>query len=189
MIPTAGRALLHWKCEFARGIDHTASALSSALRAVSKCLTAEFNSLDKHPPAMQVAAENLDSIALGATEIPLAAGRGVSTPDSPLELQEPALLTLIAADGLPFEARLYSTNPEPEVDSRIVTPRPSGGTSLAWARDREVTLSLEAGEYDLLIHRGLRWEIYEQHLIAGEGSRPTIAFELTDAYSPEGTEH
>jgi hypothetical protein len=134
----------------------------------------------------EVEAETLDSIALGAVEIPQARGRGVSTPTAPLELREPALLTLIAADGLPFEARLISTNPEPDVDSRLVTPRPSGGTSLAWARDGEVTLALEAGEYDLIVHRGLRWEIYEQHLIAGEGSRPSIAFELAEAYSPDG---
>jgi hypothetical protein len=133
-----------------------------------------------------VEVETLNSIALGATEIPQATGRGVSTPDSPLELQEPSLLTLVASDGLPFEARLISTNPEPETDSRIVTPRPGGGTSLAWSRDGSVTLSLEAGEYDLVIHRGLRWEIYEQHLVANEGSTPTINFELTEAYSPDG---
>jgi len=134
----------------------------------------------------EVEAETLNSIANGAIEIPQAIGRGVGSSEAPLELAEPALLTLVAEDGLPFEARLISTNPEPDVDSRLVTPRPRGGTSLAWARDGEVTLTLEPGEYDLVVHRGLRWEVYEQHLVVTEGARPSIRFALEEAYIPEG---
>jgi hypothetical protein len=105
-------------------------------------------------PAQAIA---LDALSNGAAPVAIAEGYGVATEATPDLLTKPTLVTVAVADGGPFEVR-WDLVGEPVVDDLAVQPRPWGHTAAAWARDGEVTLPLEAGTYDVIIHRGSRYE-------------------------------
>jgi len=129
----------------------------------------------------------LSTMTDGGPEIVQARGRGSATTDDPLTLAEPGWLTITAADGLPFEARLSFSDGDPEsVDGALVQPRPSGYAALAWGRDGAVRLPLTEGTYSLVAHRGLRYELdtADVEIVAGEEAAVTVVLEA--AYTPDG---
>jgi len=121
----------------------------------------------------------------GAVAVPAARGRGFGTPEDPLTLQEPARLTVAAVDGAPFEARLQP-HLTPARDPRLVMDRASGDRILAWSRDGEVTVPLEPGTYDLVVHRGPRFETWSSTLQVEAGDSPTVLVDLEEAWSIPG---
>jgi hypothetical protein len=121
------------------------------------------------------------------TVVPLAPdGRGVATEDAPLTLGEPARVVVTAADGLPFEVRARRTGVDPEEDTRFVPERPSGATAQGWSRDGSLTLWLEPGTYDLLIHRGSRFERHSETITVEAGAEATVTADLAQAYTHAG---
>ncbi len=124
------------------------------------------------------------SYSEGARPVPYAAGRGHGTDEAPLTLLEPAAITIRSADGGPFEARLAPWE-VPSRDSRLVMDRATGDQIIGWARDGELTLTVEPGTYSLLVHRGVRHETWTQTLEAPAGSRPVLEVDLTEAWHLE----
>lgn len=128
----------------------------------------------------------LESWTGDAVAVPHAMGRGVGTPEAPLTLQEPGLLTLTSPDGLPFEARLLRDGGDPVVHEGLVTPRPHGHQGLAWAAQGEVTLPLEPGDYSLLVQRGVRFELFEAQVQLVAGQTTQVQVELEPAFTAPG---
>ena len=127
----------------------------------------------------------LDSMVDGAEPVPYAQGRGWSAGDQPLELGEPATLTIDAGDGLPFEARLSYAESYDGGDGASVQGSPSGYAALAWARDGAVSLPVEPGSYSLLVWRGVRWETAQDAVVLEAGQETVVDVVLEETYRLE----
>lgn len=125
----------------------------------------------------------LASLRDGATPIPLAEGRGVSTDGS--SLAQPGILEVSSADGLPFEVRVAYAGGEPAGDARLVPRAPSGYAAIGWGRDGSVRFPLPPGDYDVLVHRGLRWEFFEAAVQLEAGETAQLSATLSAAYTLE----
>jgi hypothetical protein len=128
----------------------------------------------------------LAALAAGAAPVPVAEGRGVADPSSPLELGVPGWLVIRDADGLPFEARVSPTAADPAVDERLVPDRPDGYAAVGWARDGEVRIAVEPGTYTVLTHRGIRYEYDEETVVVAGGGDTVVDVSMPMAYSHEG---
>jgi hypothetical protein len=134
-------------------------------------------------PAPTAAA--LEALRSGATEVPAARGRGVSAPGS-LTLGEPGQVKVRVLDGLPFAARLSPTVPDGPTDTARVQSRPDGLQAAGWARDGEVVLHVEPGTYELLVHRGPRWEYHSERVTVAAGGVASVDTALARVLAPEG---
>lgn len=126
----------------------------------------------------------LQAYKSGAPAVPSAEGRGIS---DTLEVGEPAYLKVVADDGLPLEVRVQYLESDPGTDARWVRPRPSGAAAVGWARDGEVTLAMEPGTYQVVVHRGQRFErqvVESPPLTAGETTELSVS--LPAAFNHEG---
>ena len=124
----------------------------------------------------------LDSLVVGAEPVLMARGRGWSQGSDSLQLEEPATLVISSGDGLPFEARVTYAEGYDGGDSAVVQGSPSGYAALAWARDGELSLPLEAGSYNLLVWRGLRWETAQASVTLEAGQESRVEISLDEAY-------
>ena len=106
----------------------------------------------------------LQSMKHGAPPVPAACGRGVADPSNPLVLGTPGKVKITATDDLPFAAILSPTSSFPSVDSRLVMPRVTGDGVAGWSRDGSIEICAAPGSYNLLAHRGLRWEIHTENI-------------------------
>lgn len=128
----------------------------------------------------------LDSYRAGALPVPLAAGRGWVASDGPdLALEEPGTLRLVAADGLPFEARISWSGGVDVGAESVVQRAPDGYAALAWARDGEVELPLEPGAYGLVAWRGTRWETVSSSVSLTAGQLTVVDLDLPLAHQPQ----
>ncbi len=141
-----------------------------------------------HSPysAPPVADLSLQALADGAEPVPWAQGRGFASAADPLTLSEPAKLTVAVADGLPFTVQLRFTEADPEVDEALIPDRTSGYAAAGWSRDGAVTLLAEPGTYDLVVHRGMRYEIHLETVDLVGGSELAITADLGAAYDHSG---
>lgn len=131
-----------------------------------------------------VRAATLEGLAVGAPGPAWARGRGSGTADAPLTLLEPATLTVRTHDGLPFEVQASRDEPDPPADPHLVMPRPDGRDAWAWATDGEVTLQVEPGTWNLLVHRGPVYELAEvDGLVLAAGANESVEVELPQAFS------
>lgn len=130
--------------------------------------------------------QSLRSVVGGADGLPPASGYGAGDEEDPLQLQSPGRLELKLADGGPAEVRLTRLDAEPEVDERVIRDRPSGYQALGWAADGSVELAMEPGSYHLLVHRGLRYELYEEELRIDAGEQLEREVALEPAYAHPG---
>ena len=62
--------------------------------------------------------------------------------------------------------------------------RPSGKAAQAWSRDGAVTVALEPGDYELLVHRGFTWEVWTGSVSVASGEAANASAELVQAYHP-----
>ena len=132
----------------------------------------------------EVGALALEAYASGAPAVPSAEGRGIS---DTLEVGEPAYLKVRTDDGLPMEVRVQYLEADPGTDGRWVRPRPSGAAAVGWARDGELTLAMEPGTYQVVVHRGQRFErqVVESPPLVG-GETTTLDVSLPSAFSHAG---
>ncbi|MFT4622620.1 MAG: hypothetical protein ACI8PZ_001276 [Myxococcota bacterium] len=133
--------------------------------------------------APEATAAALESLASGATPVPTARGRGIAYDGEPLG--EPATLTVRVDDGLPFAVQVRFTEDDLAVDDALVRPRPSGFAAAGWSRDGEVVLPVEPGTYDVVVHRGLRFERYRSVLTLPVGNTP-LEVRLESAFPHTG---
>jgi hypothetical protein len=115
-----------------------------------------------------------------------AEGRGVASPTDPLVLGEPATIVVRSGDGLPFEVRVAFADGDAEVDDRLVPGRPNGYAAEAWARDGEVRFVVEPGSYELVAHRGIRYELDQVAITAVAGQEQIVDVALPEAYVADG---
>jgi hypothetical protein len=97
----------------------------------------------------------------------------VGSDAAPLTLGVPATLRVVADDGLPFAVRVGFTAADPAVDRDVVPERPGGSAAAGWSRDGDLDLLVEPGTYDVVVHRGVRWEVVREQvtLVAGQTVR------------------
>ncbi len=136
-----------------------------------------------HP---EVASQQRLTLAGGAPSVPLAEGRGVASAEAPLTLGVPAQLEVSVADGLPFTVRVLRTEADAPTDDRVVPRRPEGLAGAAWSRDGGVSLLVEPGTYDVVVHRGLRYELSSQRVTLAAGENAPVQAELDLAYTTPG---
>jgi len=136
------------------------------------------------------AGEEANALALqtmeeGATAVPQAHGRGMTEGDEgPLELGVPGWAVINTADNLPFEARFTKTDDD-AVDDALAQSRPEGYTALGWSIDGTVKVTLEPGQYDVIVYRGSRYEIAEFSLVIEANEINSTKVELEEAYGLE----
>lgn len=124
------------------------------------------------------------SLREGGLPVPLAEGRGVAAAGA-LSLGEPGWLVVRADDGLPFTARVALTVPD-ATDPLRVDSRPDGLAAAAWSKDGEVRFPVEPGTYDVVVHRGFRYEAHQQSVTVAAGDEVTVAASLPAAFSHDG---
>lgn len=136
-------------------------------------------------PSVQQA--TLDALVMEHDGSPVAEGRGFASSTDPLVLGEAATLIVRSGDGLPFEVQVAPTDPQPTYDPRLVPDEASGGNAaLGWARDGELRLLVPAGHYDLVAHRGIRYELDQVAVTAVAGEEQIIDVSLPAAYEATG---
>ena len=142
-----------------------------------------------HAPYSPYAAQPARDAALaslaGAPAVALSQGRGFGSELEPLVLAAPGTLVVRSADGLPFEVRATMAS-EPAVPAGLVQPRTAGLAALGWARDGEVSMAIEPGVVDLVVHRGSRYEVFTATVEVLEGESHELDVDLPLAYSTPG---
>jgi hypothetical protein len=119
----------------------------------------------------------------GAVPVPLAQGRGYA---EGLTLGQPATLRVRSDDGGPFTVRVNFTGPDVPSDPARVLGRPDGLAAAGWARDGDVGLLVEPGTYDVVVHRGPRYELSEQQVVLTAGQTTEITASLPEAFAHDG---
>ena len=145
------------------------------------------------PYAHEVPASTaLDSLEVGALEIPFAEGFGVSAPiaatsGTALTLEAPGVLAVTVADGGPAVVRVDFAGGDPAgVDPAYAPGRPSGAAAYGYVRDGDLDLSLEPGEYQVTVHRGVAWELTTEAVTIESGGRVSLSADLVEVVAPAG---
>lgn len=136
-----------------------------------------------HP---EVATAQRATLTGGAPGLPLAEGRGVASVEDPLVLGEPASLVVEVEDDLPFAVRVQRTAPDAPTDERYVPERPDGLAAAGWSRDGRLEMLVEPGTYDVVIHRGLRFELVSERVTLAAGEDLQLDAVLPAAYEVPG---
>ncbi|MCB9677426.1 MAG: CehA/McbA family metallohydrolase [Alphaproteobacteria bacterium] len=123
------------------------------------------------------------TLTAGSPRPPLAQGRGVDVDGT--DLGQPGTVTVSVADGLPFTVRIGSHAPDSE-DRRLVRGRPDQLAAAGWSRGGPITLQVEPGTWDILVHRGMRYEIDTGTVDVVAGGGQHYAATLTKAYEHPG---
>lgn len=142
------------------------------------------------------AAEGANALTLAsydgqAPATPFAEGQGVSEPvpagqDMALTLSEPGYLNIKTLDGLPAVLRVAFTSADTSTASAELVPdRPKGLMSYGFVRDGQVTVPVEPGTYEVVVHRGARWEAWDQTVTVAAGETVEVAADLSPAYTLE----
>jgi len=134
--------------------------------------------------AAPVRADILEAMELGAPGPGAATGRGVSSSTS---LGEPGYLRVLSDDARPFTARVAFVGSDPvAIDDRVVHGRPDGLAAAGWSTRGELLLPVEPGEYEVVVHRGLRHELHVESVTVEAGSEHLIEASLPAAYDHAG---
>lgn len=131
------------------------------------------------PPAREA---QLDSLTSGAIPIPLAEGYGWL--DGEGVLPERGVLHVFSEDGLPFEVRVRKLTPTEPYDDRLIRGTPSWIG--AWTKDGDIEFPLEPGTYEIVVHRGPRFERWTDAIDVTAGLTANQPVTLPLAVAPEG---
>jgi hypothetical protein len=134
-------------------------------------------------PLRQAVLERLGS---GTQTSAVAVGRGVADASDPLTLGVPATLLITSSDGGPFEVLATGELLEDTTDPRLVYRRPSHATVQAWSADGELELAVEPGTYEVVVHRGVRFETHVQTVTLAAGQTTSVVAVLEQAYDHPG---
>ena len=138
--------------------------------------------------APSAAAISRGALRDGAPPVPWADGRGVADPSSPMTLGQPGSLVVQTADGGPMSIQVSFVGGDSvgSVDERLIPGRPHGLVAGGWSGDGEMTLPVEPGTYDVLVHRGMRFELYSEQVEVTAGASVTVTADLGQAISTPG---
>lgn len=136
----------------------------------------------------------LDALSAGAPPVAFAEGYGVSeavalNPDSEheLSLTAPGFLAIDTGDRLPAAILVDFTGADPAPgDEMLVPDRPGGHLAQGWSADGAMAIPVEPGTYEVLVHRGVRHELYTETVTVGSGETVAIDAAITEAYSLDG---
>jgi hypothetical protein len=128
---------------------------------------------------------SLASLTSGSAAVPAARGRGVASEADGLTLAAPVTVHLVVDDGLPFTAWLDPLDAAPTFDPRIQLGGPGGHAAGAFARDGAVDVAVVPGRYRVVMHRGLRYEVWTGEINA-TGAELTVTGTLPAAYAQNG---
>lgn len=138
------------------------------------------------------------SLQAGSAAPPYTVGYGVSDATAvsggqvQLVLDPPGFLNVSAADGGPAMVVVSYLEGDPAaedpltLDERMVPDRPSGHAAHAYLGAGSLQVPLEPGPYQVLVHRGLRFEPHLQTLDIRAGEEAFVEALLPPAYSPDG---
>ncbi len=141
---------------------------------------------------------SMDSLLAGNSGPWAARGYGVS-PAVPwsggtvdLELTAPATLIITTDDHGPAFVSVGFADGDPAssqaeaADRRITPPRPDGHQAHGYLGSTVLQVPVEPGSYDLLVHRGLRYEPFELSVDVASGDEVAIEASLARAYDTPG---
>ncbi len=134
-------------------------------------------------------AASLATLSSGATAIPFAEGYGYSAATSPqaaLTLSAPGWLDVTVADGLPAVVRVDRLDPDVANDTRIVPNRPKGSQIYGFVRDGDISLPVEPGNYHVVVHRGVRDEVWTQDVQVASNEHLALTASIAPAYTLDG---
>lgn len=121
------------------------------------------------------------SIRDGAIARPYAQSRGVH---EGLVVDQPGVVRIDLDDDLPYTVRIGPGVEFP--DRRFASPRPSGLAAAGWSRGGPLELEVEAGTFDVLVHRGTRFDVLTQSVTVVPGQTVDITGSLTPAFQHDG---
>ncbi|MFZ5478641.1 MAG: CehA/McbA family metallohydrolase [Myxococcota bacterium] len=134
-------------------------------------------------------AATLTTLAEGAVAGEFAEGYGVgeATSDPTLTLKRPGALAVRVADGGPAVVRVeFAEGDAVAGDDRLYPGRPSGAAAIAFVRDGAIEVPVEAGTYDVVVHRGVRDNVVVQRVTLDPGGRAEVLADVRAAYTLEG---
>ena len=138
------------------------------------------------------AATALTSLEVGALAAPFAEGYGISAPataasDTALTLTAPGALHIGVADGGPAVVIVSFASGDPSTGGAGLVPgRPSGAVAYGYVRDGDLEMPIEPGDYNVTVHRGLRWEPHTEAVSITSGGSADVNADLVLVVRPEG---
>jgi predicted metal-dependent phosphoesterase TrpH len=102
------------------------------------------------------------------------------------ELVEPGTLRVQVADAGPFEVQVAFADGAPFIDPQVFPGWPKGLAALGWARDGDIDVLVPPGEYNVLVHRGARFEVHQATVTVESGGTTELSASLPAGYSHEG---
>jgi hypothetical protein len=125
--------------------------------------------------------------ASGAPAPPIAEGRGISAPGTNALGRSGTLRVTVddVGDDLPFSVRVGAGAPG-DRDDRLVRRRPGGHVAAGWARGGTLELTVEPGTWDVLVHRGMRYELHTETVTIEPGQVTEIEASLPTAFVHPG---
>ncbi len=126
-------------------------------------------------------ASTLATLTSGSVSAPFAEGWGVAP------LVAPGTVHVQVADGGPAVARLCFASADPvAADVRLTDGRPEGCAAIGFVRDGDLDIPAEPGDYVLVVHRGVRDELYVQDLTVVSGQTVNVVADVHAAYTIAG---
>ena len=114
-------------------------------------------------------------------------GRGVASVEDPLFLAQPGVVHIQTPDAGTVEVRLIPlVDTGAEDDERIVLSRPSEGEAVGWTKNGSLSIPVLPGAYQLVVHRGMRFDVFQQEITVTPGDTIKFDVSLEAAYSHPG---
>jgi hypothetical protein len=130
------------------------------------------------------------TLEVGASGAPFAEGYGASAAAAPgdtVALTPPGAVRVVVADGGPAQIRVDFAAGDPAPGDRALVPaRPGGAMAQGYARDGELVLPVEPGDYLVTVHRGLRYGAVTEAISVGSGEEVVVDAALPLQVSPAG---
>lgn len=131
----------------------------------------------------------LQALRESTETVPHPLGRGVATLEEPLVLAQPGVVRVRTSDEGTVEVRLIRVDAMDEdegKDERIVLSRPSEGEAVGWTKNGSVSIPILPGVYQLVVHRGMRFEVFQQEVTVTAGETVEFDVSLEAAYAHPG---
>ncbi|MAA79443.1 MAG: hypothetical protein CL916_09300, partial [Deltaproteobacteria bacterium] len=118
--------------------------------------------------------EVYDSYGQEDSLVSFARGYGVGDWDNPV-LMRPGFLSITIEDAGPAVVKLFSDDIQ---NSPYAPGNPHGATQIGYIRDGSIHMPVEAGVYNVMIHRGTQHNYVMQEIIVGAGEDVSLEVSL-----------